>query len=207
MTRTSHLVIGRAALEHTRLKTDLEVYRKIYLFGCIAPDINFVYPLHNIKCTPKRFIKRIERMKKIKSKIIRSFTLGVIMHYLCDYFTLSHNNQSYGPRHTIYERLMSHKVKTSEIDVEAMDKTIEDFWNEAVAEYEREESCDFDRLVETHSLQSYEIFTLVRNMNEQYIRNVKNVASEAWCTDNQQMIVDLNWSLFMCEKIGQLVVT
>lgn len=206
MTRTAHIAVGKMALEHTSLKTDLEVYRRIYLFGCIAPDINFIYPLHNIQCTPKRFMKRIERMKKIKSKVIRSFTLGVIMHYICDYFTLAHNNSSYGPKHTIYERLMSHKVKTEEITFDSDMKTIEDFWNQAVSQYESGESCEFDKLVETQSLQSSDIFELVKNMNRQYLKYVRDKANENWCTDKTQMRTDLDWSLFMCERVGELVV-
>lgn len=223
MIAPAHIKIGKKALEETSINKDYEIYRKVYLFGCIAPDINFIYPLHNIQCTPKRFIKRIERMGKIKSKVIRSFTLGVIMHYICDYFCLAHNNQSYGAKHTLYERLMSHKLTIHEASMDNLDKTLEDYWRVAIEKYENGGICDIDRIIEEqetqrinrinkvvemaslHKLSSIDIFKLVKNMNEQYIDYVKSQAKNNWFTDVSQMQTDLNWSLFMCERIGELV--
>lgn len=205
MVAPAHIAIGKLALEQTSLKNDLDIYKKVYMFGCIAPDINFIYPFHNIRCTPKRFIKRLERMKKIKSKLIRSFTLGVIMHYLCDYFCLAHNNQSYGAKHTLYERLMSHKLKLQELEPDDSLQLVKSFWAEAVESYENGGTDDIDKFLEAREDRSIEIFELVSYMNNKYLTYVKDKAGKNWCTSKEQMYIDLSWSLFMCERVGELV--
>ena len=201
----AHLKIGAKALDDTSINSDFKIYRKIYLFGCIAPDINFIYPFHNIICTPKRFQKRIMRMGKIKSKIIRSFTLGVIMHYLCDYFCLAHNNNSYGAKHTLYERLMSHRITTNSIPLECDMQSIKDYWKLAVEKYESGETTILDDIAVQHSIDCEEIFRIVKSMNGSYKEAVKSYINNGWYNDNKQMQFDVSWALFMCEKVSLLI--
>ena len=205
MVAPAHIRIGAKALADTSINSDFRIYKIVYLFGCIAPDINFVYPLHNIVCTPKRFQKRIIRMKKIKSKIIRSFTLGVIMHYICDYFCIAHNNQSYGARHTLYERIMSRKLGKRALELGWNEEKLGECWKLAVDTFETGEIDFFDILVETKYTISNDIFKVVKQMNNIYLEKVSNLAKSNWYTDEWQMNFDISWALFMCEKVSLMI--
>lgn len=207
MTAPSHIRLGKLALEHANLDMNTSIYKFLFLFGCIAPDINFIYPLHNIRCTPKRFIKRIDRMKHMKSKLVRSFTLGVIMHYLCDYFCIAHNNQSYGAKHTIYERIMSYTMKRNGFDINNLIEPVEllEIWQGAINQYNSGGNDSFDQVLQKIEKNSTELFNLVSEMNKKYIEYIKSHSVQNWYNSKLQMETDIKWALFMCEHMAKLV--
>ena len=205
MVAPAHIKIGKKALEKTSIYSDFKIYKSLYLFGCIAPDINFVYPLHNIMCTPERFKKRIRRMSKIKSKLIRSFTLGVIMHYLCDYFCIAHNNHSYGANHTMYERRMAYKLTHDILHPEITDDELVSCWELALENFENGHRDIFDDLAESHETLCNDIFDMVKYMNNAYVEKINDLDIPKWFNSEVQMNIDISWALFMCEQISYFV--
>lgn len=89
-----------------------EKYRKFIELGSVAPDVKCVFPKHRIDVTRYRFIKRIERVEKCRG-FIRAFWIGVVFHYICDYFCLAHNSLSIKPgfEHTCYELSLNKELK------------------------------------------------------------------------------------------------
>lgn len=89
-----------------------EKYRRIIELGSVAPDVKCIFPKHRIDVTKYRFIKRIERVEKCRG-FIRAFWIGVVFHYICDYFCLAHNSLSIKPgfEHTCYELSLNKELK------------------------------------------------------------------------------------------------
>ena len=96
-----HLDYGREILRAHKIKS------KAFLIGCVLPDMNFVYPPHNVRYTHRRFEKKLKKtckhIENNKTGILDMIRAGECMHYACDYFCYSHNNHSYGLPHKRYE--------------------------------------------------------------------------------------------------------
>ncbi|MCD7885039.1 MAG: zinc dependent phospholipase C family protein [Lachnospiraceae bacterium] len=97
MRKKSHLALSAYLAEELRIK-ELDIHKKSFYFGSIQPDLNpkmFAEP-HEYNMTwdkLKMLILRIEA--EAKEEGIDNCTvwmhMGIVMHYLADYFTFPHN--------------------------------------------------------------------------------------------------------------------
>lgn len=134
------------------------VSRGLLLVGSVAPDLRCVLPSHRITTTGKRFIRRLYKVKNFKSGYRRSFWMGVILHYVCDYFCLAHNSDKIksGLGHTMYETELNRFIK------EHLDN-IESDAEEIICE-DLKEHIDALR---TASIE--EVFDVLRALNREYM--------------------------------------
>lgn len=179
-----HFQIGQAIYEKLNTEQEHKINRIAYLFGNVAPDFNCVYPAHRVTTTKRAYKRHLKRIEKTKSKIIRSFTLGMITHYTCDYFCYAHNNESLGARHKKYEtglfRHFTSKEKGSDIQ-----KEVFDLWKKMDASGEEYET----------------VFEKVEALNKEY-RAKHNVNRDTgWECRNDQMVVDTEYSMFIAFKV------
>ena len=72
MFKICHIWVAGKTLDSIQSKVDWKINRAAYLFGSVAPDINYVYPVHTFNSTFNRFKKKIKRAEKSNTNIIKS---------------------------------------------------------------------------------------------------------------------------------------
>lgn len=117
MKKKSHLSLSRYLIDSIQVE-DLQKYRKSFLFGSILPDCtpSFVTKRHTITGTfeiLKEEILAITEDYDCSQGITSEFSrhLGIVTHYIADYFTFPHNSLFNGSvkEHINYEfRLMDY---------------------------------------------------------------------------------------------------
>lgn len=191
-----HIMIGKELLNSTKLK-DLNVNKVAYLIGSIAPDLNCVYPAHRLTTTEHRFYKRLERIFRTNSLMIKSFTLGVITHYICDYFCYAHNIESIGFKHKEYEKGLYKYYLTHQNMLKTAENNIK---------------LDSNQLKIHNNMKNYcnNIILQLKRINNQYIKEAYNYdnihsvkgkirksitdKSEFWTQRKDQMQLDIRYA-------------
>jgi len=103
MRRKSHQHLGRYLADNYMSHLPGH-YVRVFLIGCVEPDLNPVTYLkgslrfqwlrgHNY-CNARRFMRQISRRleKKRQLRLFDYYTLGKLIHYTADAFTLAHND-------------------------------------------------------------------------------------------------------------------
>ena len=190
------LVIGQI---NPQLLKEINFNKKAYLLGSMAPDLNCIYPAHRLDTTKKRFCTHVKRVDNGLSGVIKSFELGVITHYICDYFCYAHSIESIGPKHVMYENLL--KKYFMEYKQDALQgierKELHNIWNRL-----KEESIM--RVAPGYSLDAIThgklVLDQVKRMNDLY-KEERNENSY------EQIRRDICYSLFVCKKTLELVLS
>ncbi|EYE87555.1 hypothetical protein Q428_12650 [Fervidicella metallireducens AeB] len=116
---SSHKIIGNIVCDVIEEKLNIKLDREGVLYGCELPDIspNFMLILHFKKYSFNFVLKLINRLisqglpqEKSNLKIF-SVNLGIILHYLADYFCYAHNRKKYNflPLHLAYEYMLDNR--------------------------------------------------------------------------------------------------
>lgn len=119
MRKKSHVSLTGYLLRNIEIE-ELQVHKKAFAFGSILPDCmpSFITRRHNIEDT-------FSVLKKELSKVTDNYNpergistyfcrhLGVITHYIADYFTLPHNNIFKGnlKEHCSYEKELKNTLR------------------------------------------------------------------------------------------------
>lgn len=124
MLSSTHRLIGEAVLSNLENNFSIKLDRKAFIYGCIKPDFNLgLISIPHYKDKSFGFILKL--ISKISSsylpvdkKSLKSFStnLGVILHFISDYFCFAHNNKKYDPIlvHISYEKILSQEfIKTN----------------------------------------------------------------------------------------------
>lgn len=85
-----------------------------FIFGSIFPDISLSYFIrpHTPAERLDTILNQIENSYSPDSKDLNCFEMGIISHYLSDFFTLPHNKGTklYSNAHSIYEKILGKKI-------------------------------------------------------------------------------------------------
>ncbi len=112
MNKGSHISLAYYLLDREEL-SQLKLHKKAFLVGSILPDClpSFLTTRHTITETYNLLQSEIRKISKSyhKNRGISNYFcihLGIIMHYLADYFTMPHNPGYYGSvkGHVEYEK-------------------------------------------------------------------------------------------------------
>ena len=195
-----HLDVGKYILDN--LDSKYEINKQAYLFGNIAPDLNCVYPAHRLKTTENRFYKRLQIVDNTSFNTIKSFTLGVITHYICDYFCYAHNIESIGIVHKKYETNLYNYYESHLNEILEDREQLKDVWkyNKLKSKNQIIKNNTID--VESHCKL---ILEQIKNMNTEYLKHIYKSEDNSWAYKNQQMKVDLEYAMFMVENITALI--
>jgi hypothetical protein len=204
-----HIKVGKYILENlgdTKLDgmniNGLKINKIAYLFGNVAPDLNCVYPAHRLKTTEKRFYKRLMRIDKSSFTWMKSFTLGVVTHYVCDYFCYAHNIESLGPKHKTYETNLWHYYESHLAEIEEDKTDLTDLWK-ALLVKSHDDNIENDELTnETHCKM---ILDTVKLMNKTYMNRSNDPSDKKWMYQRNQMKLDLEYAAFMVIQITNLI--
>lgn len=119
MRKKSHISLSRFLITNID-KEELTSHRKAFYFGSILPDCipSFVTRRHTFDDTfyiVKKEIEKILEGHNLTDEIDARFCrkLGVVTHYIADYFTFPHNKNYPGSLkdHCKYEKLLKHQLK------------------------------------------------------------------------------------------------
>lgn len=111
MRKKSHVSLSRGVIKGLG-EENLIKHRYTFYIGSIVPDClpSFVVRRHTMEETFDIFVKHMEKFanklnKKPKVGYIQSMRMGMILHYIADYFTLPHNSHYEGSfkEHCVYE--------------------------------------------------------------------------------------------------------
>lgn len=115
----THLLISYILYNYLSKEQGFKINKLAFMYGCIKPDINN----EDIQC-PHILDESISSVNKYSEKLITnnisikafSVSLGVICHFICDYFCLYHNGE-YKLRgvfpHILYEIKLHYKFLIS----------------------------------------------------------------------------------------------
>lgn len=188
-----HLEIGNKILD-TEVLDSSKINRAAYLFGNVAPDFNCVYPAHRLKTTEKRFMKRLKRMEKASTSIVRSFTLGVITHYICDYFCYAHNIESLGVPHKKYETNLYNYYEAHMDEIGRDHDKILKHW--LVFKDKSKKECMDNECMSVDAHCEF-IISQVKYMNSFYLGGDNLDKKVSWTDNISQIRKDMEYSYFM----------
>ena len=99
-----HHTIGKNVCSELR-ESGLYIHEKLFLFGNLFPDLihSYLWRRHEYKDSREYIRKKLEKIKKRPWAF--SFHLGIISHYICDYFCYPHSTcyKSGFIQHILYE--------------------------------------------------------------------------------------------------------
>ena len=118
MRKKSHIAVAAFLSRELQLE-ELTKYRKSFYLGSILPDLTpsivtephqFGITFENLK-TKMQEISQISDAEEQQRSLWRS--IGVILHYLADYFTFPHNDSYTGnlKDHCVYEGDLKHQMR------------------------------------------------------------------------------------------------
>lgn len=168
--------------EYICLERNFEKYRKEFILGNIMPDINLFTYLrgHTYKASIDMLYNNTKSL--IENKIWNSksfYNLGIILHYVADYFTFPHNANFTGTlkEHCAYERkLCTHFCYFLQNENQKYKKTI--FHRNTTNTYAIQNLADIsavvssstshhDFLLHIHSIT--DLFTLLEEKHHEYL--------------------------------------
>lgn len=212
--KMAHIIVANEVLDTIQGSIDWKISKRAYLFGSIAPDINCVYPAHTINATYNRFRKRLNRMDKSSSIMIKSFTLGVITHYICDYFCYAHNIYKLDTKHHVYEKIMKQHLAKHDGILTDTNSELYKQWNEmkqhiVESMYTSEDGESVSDKIGNISINGADhikyILELTNTMHESYIEKTRSIDEARWYTSLEKMRNDVEYSAFMCKGIAMLL--
>jgi hypothetical protein len=218
MLKATHIKIANNILESIQSNIDWKINKLAYLFGSFAPDLNCAFPTHTFDHTYNRFIKRIKRIDNSESNIIKSFTLGVLLHYICDYFCYAHNLKHNNPKHAIYERCLRSHIKRHYDDLEVENKELQEqinkHWeyinNHLMQEIEKVNTEDeLEQAIKRISVNGLDhidyIMSSLEYMHNAYMDETEQIKDTKWYKSNEKIELDISYSKFMCQKLALII--
>jgi hypothetical protein len=144
-----HHKIGKAVCGELR-KSGCRIDERLFLLGNLFPDLihSYIWCRHEYQHSREYIRKKMDMLKK-RPKLI-SFHLGILTHYICDYFCYSHSS-CFGKgliQHIIYEvkQKIPEKIYKTNLNVKAC--TIEELdrfviWYESFCAFIEDDESDF----------------------------------------------------------------
>jgi hypothetical protein len=187
MRKKSHISLANYLIENMNFK-ELQDYKKSFYWGSILPDCvpSFITRKHNIDETFDILKKEILKVTD-NYDMNRGFTryysrhLGVITHYLADYFTLPHNTTFTGSlkEHCSYEKELKFALKK--------------YVSSEEANLMREKSVLF------HTVD--EILDFIKKMHKEYLNAIKAVKVDCkYIVELCHIVVDAILQIFEYER-------
>lgn len=201
-----HIAIGKLVFDEivsSGIEPDrYKLMKTPFLIGNIAPDLNCVYPAHRLVTTEHRFYKRLKVSASTEFIMLKSFTLGVITHYICDYFCYAHNNESVGVKHKKYETNLWNYYNAHLRELEETPVRILNEWKKN-KELSIENNLDNNELRVEEQCQI--ILEQIKRMNDEYMQHTQVDKRKNWEQLESQLKYDMQYIIFMASHIDMLI--
>ena len=197
-----HIKIARITAENLKNNVDknFKLDKIVFYLGSIYPDLNCIYPAHRLSSTSNRISKKIKLIDRYEDGIIKSFNLGIITHYISDYFCYAHNNKSLGIKHREYEKGLNNFFNKNNIE---KDNRLINEWNVAKNSI-KEQVFKYTDTMDSN-LHAHIILEQIIALNSKYKEKSNNFNDSEWILNKNQWKTDIQYTLFMCENILSLI--
>ncbi len=164
MRKKSHIALAGYLMD-SMMKEEIIKYKKTFMFGSILPDVipSFLTRKHTIDATFSILHDEIEKITDaydVTEGITRYYVrhLGVVTHYVADYFTFPHNKNFKGnlKEHCVYENELKHRLKEYVTSKEA---------------FRSRHDCHLFKNAE-------EICEFIQNMHKEYLKAVSAINTD-----------------------------
>lgn len=172
MILNTHLTISNALIENLDSSKSFFISEKNFIYGNIKPDMTSKYVLHKhyLKESFDMIIRKIKSLCKLSLDFIEKYfsiskfsqELGVICHFLCDFFCVPHSQRwefSHSfKKHVIYEKDLQSIAKDT--NFKTLEKAsihhigVEEFFNKLYKEYVKKEDFENDLFFSTYMCNS-----------------------------------------------------
>lgn len=172
MILNTHLTISNALIENLDSSKSFFISEKNFIYGNIKPDMTSKYVLHKhyLKESFDMIIEKIKSLCKLSLDFIEKYfsiskfsqELGVICHFLCDFFCVPHSQRwefSHSfKKHVIYEKDLQSIAKDT--NFKTLEKAsihhigVEEFFNKLYKEYVKKEDFENDLFFSTYMCNS-----------------------------------------------------
>ena len=172
MILNTHLTISNALIENLDSSKSFFISEKNFIYGNIKPDMTSKYVLHKhyLKESFDMIIGKIKSLCKLSLDFIEKYfsiskfsqELGVICHFLCDFFCVPHSQRwefSHSfKKHVIYEKDLQSIAKDT--NFKTLEKASihhiggEAFFNKLYKEYVKKEDFENDLFFSTYMCNS-----------------------------------------------------
>ena len=126
------------------------IHKTLFLFGNLFPDIiqSYIWCRHEYKYSREYIRKKINRIKN--KPLFFSFHLGILAHYICDYFCYPHttfynegfiNHVAYEVNQKIPEKFIRLNMPINKITIEELDKYVD--WFESFRSFIDDDESDY----------------------------------------------------------------
>lgn len=183
MRKKSHLALTTYLIQNMNVK-DLYNHKLSFYVGSLWPDCipSFITKKHRIADTfdiVEKEIKKITEEYNEGKGITRYYCrhLGIITHYLADYFTFPHNEVFTGSlkEHCIYEKHLKHALK----------------------EYVKNNEVQIHREKRPTLRTVDEICVLIKELHSEYLQIIKNIKTDCeYIVKVCQRVVDIILQIF-----------
>lgn len=189
MILNTHLVISNALIKNLDSNKSFFISEKNFIYGNIKPDITSKYVLHKhyLKESFDMIIEKIKSLCRLSLDFIEkhfsiskfSQELGVICHFLCDFFCVPHSQRwefSHSfKKHVIYEKDLQSLAKDTNFSILERDCIthigVEEFFNKLYKEYIKKEDFENDLFFSTYmcnSVVNYILDCILENTIKSY---------------------------------------
>lgn len=209
MFKLSHLRMAIKILDELEPEYKELISKGMFCIGSILPDINAVCPPHVLSYTRKRFVRKLRNYQC--GGFNKSLILGVIIHYLCDYFCFTHNIRCSIKEHIQYEsNLQSHVVVLlrNEFDEykKGIHESLQSYWEVAMVEAAKDVGINIKCSV-TCKLHIKFLMRLLDLIHDNYLSKLKEIQNEGInpFESVEQMELDLEYAVFISKMFIRLM--
>jgi hypothetical protein len=144
-----HYRIGRKVCGELK-ELGLHVNEKLFLLGNFYPDLihSYLWCKHEYQHSREYIGKKIEQLKK--QPLFFSFHLGILTHYICDYFCYPHSGVydknvfhhiMYELKQKVPKELYKTKLTVKSFTIEELGKFVK--WYESIRPFDDNDDSDF----------------------------------------------------------------
>ena len=194
----THAMYAKKIYEHIYLMYGVKLKKYNLIYGSIKPDVSILFPkyphyindsLDSLCESVDMIIKSTHNQREVETRAF-SRELGVVLHYMTDFFCMVHNdvNGKKHPtnyKHIAYEQSFQNKLKSFELD-EVREKVANSFYDEL-------------KRINNTSLRSYIIYK-----HNKYMKEIGK--SYLYNSNNKKRNIDINYSLGMPMIIASYII-
>lgn len=188
MLMNTHLIIGKSLLDNIDSNKSFLISEKNFLYGNIKPDVTskYLFNKHYLDESLEMIISKISNLCNLTINSLSKYfsiskfsqEIGVICHFLCDFFCVAHSERwemthSFN-KHVNYEKNLNMSAKDIDLSKykgQSLDSNFENFFNTLYSEYKNKLDYDNDLYFSTYvcnSVIDYILDCILKNTAQSY---------------------------------------
>ena len=173
---STHIIISKSVLDNLESNNSFFLSEKNFIYGNIKPDIpsKYLFKTHYLEESLSMILEKIKYLSNLTLDSLKKYfsisklsqELGVICHFLCDFFTTPHSERwrftHSMNKHVTYEKELAAYAKNMDFSscdlTHEIEHTVEDFFHKL---YKKYKNCEIS--YENDLKYSYHVCSIVVN--------------------------------------------